>query len=33
MVDDGSTDGSTSIVTAYAEKVQRILFYPRTRRG
>jgi glycosyltransferase involved in cell wall biosynthesis len=33
VVDDGSADGSASIVTAYAEKDQRILFYLRTRRG
>ncbi|MEI9405805.1 glycosyltransferase family 2 protein [Mesorhizobium argentiipisi] len=33
VVDDESTDGSASIVTACAEKDQRILFYLRTRRG
>jgi len=33
VVDDGSTDGSASIATAYAEKDQRILSYLRTRRG
>ncbi|WP_436162702.1 glycosyltransferase [Mesorhizobium sp. LjRoot246] len=32
VVDDGATDGSASIVTAYADKDQRILFL-RTRRG
>ncbi|MER8374901.1 glycosyltransferase [Mesorhizobium sp. M1406] len=32
VVDDGS-NGSASIVTAYADKDQRILFYRRTRHG
>ncbi|MFW8689684.1 MULTISPECIES: glycosyltransferase [Mesorhizobium] len=33
VVDDGSTDGLASIVTAHAEGDQRILSYLRTRRG
>jgi hypothetical protein len=33
MVDEMSTDGSASIVTADADKGHSILFYFRTRRG